>query len=105
MLIIPPDRGPPNGGTCSGAPWLTRPTSFASPPAVRRVGRSTGRPTREGLSLRPVSGPPSTTDALRGTIAIHDHGLTTVGLRMVWAETMAINEPSRSVIVKPRMRW
>ena len=74
-------------------------------PAVRRVGRSTGRPTREGLSLRPVSGPPSTTDALRGTIAIHDHGLTTVGLRMVWAETMAINEPSRSVIVKPRMRW
>ena len=31
-------------GTCSGAPWLTRPTSFASPPRLGASDASTDRP-------------------------------------------------------------
>jgi len=42
--------------------------------------------------------------ATEGAARILDHGFATVGLSTVWAETMAVNEPSRQVMVKLGMR-
>ena len=42
--------------------------------------------------------------ATEGASALLDHGFTTVGLHEVWAETMAVNEPSRRVMTKLGMR-
>lgn len=33
-----------------------------------------------------------------------DHGFATIGVRTVWAETMAVNQPSRKVMAKLGMR-
>jgi RimJ/RimL family protein N-acetyltransferase len=42
--------------------------------------------------------------ATEGAAALLQHGFDTVGLRTVWAETMAVNQPSRSVMAKLGMR-
>jgi RimJ/RimL family protein N-acetyltransferase len=42
--------------------------------------------------------------ATEGAAALLDHGFHTIGLDMVWAETMTVNEPSRGVMVKLGMR-
>ena len=42
--------------------------------------------------------------ATEGAAALLGHGFATVGLREVWAETMAVNEPSRRVMAKLGMR-
>ena len=42
--------------------------------------------------------------ATEGARALLDHGFATVGLDEVWAGTMAVNEPSRRVMVKLGMR-
>lgn len=42
--------------------------------------------------------------ATEGARTILEYGFTTVGLKLVWAETMAINEASRAVMVKLGMR-
>ncbi len=67
---------------------------------------------------RPVVSPPSRAEAgwrlgqrywgqgyaPEGASAIFDHGFVTVGLDEVWAETMAVNAPSRRVMTKLGMR-
>jgi RimJ/RimL family protein N-acetyltransferase len=42
--------------------------------------------------------------ATEGAAALLDHGFDAVGLKTVWAKTMAVNEPSRRVMVKLGMR-
>ena len=42
--------------------------------------------------------------ATEGAMRILDHGFATVGLVTVWAETMAVNEPSRRVMTKLGMQ-
>jgi RimJ/RimL family protein N-acetyltransferase len=42
--------------------------------------------------------------ATEGASALLDHGFGTVGLDEVWAETMAVNTPSRRVMTKLQMR-
>ena len=42
--------------------------------------------------------------ATEGAKALLDHGFTTAGLDEVWAETMAVNEPSRRVMARLGMR-
>lgn len=42
--------------------------------------------------------------ATEGASALLDHGFAIVGLSGVWAETMAVNEPSRRVMTKLGMR-
>lgn len=42
--------------------------------------------------------------ASEGAAAVFDHGFSTVGLSTVWAETMAVNEPSRGVMSRLGMR-
>ena len=42
--------------------------------------------------------------ATEGASALLGHGFATVGLDEVWAETMAVNEPSRRVMAKLGMR-
>ncbi len=42
--------------------------------------------------------------ATEGARAVLDHGFDTVGLADVWAETMAVNEPSRRVMTRLGMR-
>jgi RimJ/RimL family protein N-acetyltransferase len=42
--------------------------------------------------------------ASEGATALLDHGFDRVGLDTVWAETMAVNRPSRGVMVKLGMR-
>lgn len=42
--------------------------------------------------------------ATEGAAEILDHGFATVGLSVVWAETMAVNQSSRKVMEKLRMR-
>lgn len=42
--------------------------------------------------------------ATEGAAALLDHGFTTVGLGTVWAETMAVNLPSRGVMTRLGMR-
>jgi RimJ/RimL family protein N-acetyltransferase len=42
--------------------------------------------------------------ATEGATALFDHGFSAVGLSTVWAETMAVNLPSRGVMVKLGMR-
>lgn len=42
--------------------------------------------------------------ATEGARALLEHGFATVGLNEVWAETMAVNEPSRRVMTKLGMR-
>lgn len=43
--------------------------------------------------------------ATEGARKVLDHGFATVGLGAVWAETMAINQPSRNVMAKLGMRY
>ena len=38
--------------------------------------------------------------ATEGAAAVLHHGFATVGLNTIWAETMAVNEPSRRVMTK-----
>ncbi len=42
--------------------------------------------------------------ATEGAVALLDHGFATLGLHTVWAQTMAVNQASRSVMVKLGMR-
>lgn len=42
--------------------------------------------------------------ATEGATKVLDHGLATVGVSTVWAETMAVNQPSRAVMSKLGMR-
>jgi RimJ/RimL family protein N-acetyltransferase len=42
--------------------------------------------------------------ATEGAAALLDYGFATVGLTQVWAETMAVNEPSRRVMARLGMR-
>lgn len=42
--------------------------------------------------------------ATEGATKVLDHGFGTVGLGTVWAETMAVNQPSRQVMAKLGMR-
>jgi RimJ/RimL family protein N-acetyltransferase len=42
--------------------------------------------------------------ATEGATAVLDHGFDTVALDRVWAETMAVNEPSRRVMARLGMR-
>lgn len=42
--------------------------------------------------------------ATEGARRVLDHGFDTVGLSTVWAETMAVNQPSRRVMAKLGMR-
>ncbi len=42
--------------------------------------------------------------ATEAAAALVDHGFATVGLRTIWAETMAVNEASRRVMTKLGMR-
>lgn len=42
--------------------------------------------------------------ATEGAAEVLDHGFGTVGLDTIWAETMAVNQPSRHVMVKLGMR-
>ena len=42
--------------------------------------------------------------ATEAAAALLDHGFGTVGLTQVWAETMAVNEPSRRVMTRLGMR-
>lgn len=42
--------------------------------------------------------------ATEGARALLEHGFSTVGLRLVWAETMAVNVGSRAVMTKLGMR-
>lgn len=42
--------------------------------------------------------------ASEGALALLEHGFTTVGLDEIWAETMAVNEPSRRVMSRIGMR-
>ena len=41
--------------------------------------------------------------ATEGARAVLEHGFATVGLNEVWADTMAVNEPSRRVMTRLRM--
>ena len=41
--------------------------------------------------------------ATGGALALLDHGFATVGLNDLWAQTMAVNEPSRAVMTKLAM--
>lgn len=42
--------------------------------------------------------------ATEGAVALIDHGFRSVGLDAIWAETMAVNQPSRGVMTKLGMR-
>ena len=42
--------------------------------------------------------------ATEGAVALIDHGFRSVGVDTIWAETMAVNQPSRGVMVKLGMR-
>jgi RimJ/RimL family protein N-acetyltransferase len=42
--------------------------------------------------------------ATEGAAALLDHGFNSIGLDTVWAETMAVNQPSRGVMAKLGMR-
>ena len=42
--------------------------------------------------------------ATEGAVALLHHGFATLGLRTVWAETMAVNQPSRDVMGRLGMR-
>ncbi len=68
--------------------------------------------------VRPVPAAPSSAEAgwrlarrhwrqgyaTEGARALLEHGFTTVGLDVVWAETMAVNAPSRRVMARLGMR-
>ena len=43
--------------------------------------------------------------ATEGARTVLDHGFATVGLGAVWAKTMAVNQPSRNVMVKLGMHY
>ena len=42
--------------------------------------------------------------ATEGAAKVLDHGFATVGVNTIWAETMAVNQPSRQVMTKLGMR-
>jgi RimJ/RimL family protein N-acetyltransferase len=43
--------------------------------------------------------------AMEGAVALLDHGFGTVGLDRIWAQTMAVNAPSRRVMERIGMRF
>lgn len=62
------------------------------------------RPSRAEAGWRLVRRHWSQGYATEGASALLAHGFTTVGLDTVWAETMAVNLPSRRVMAKLGMR-